>query len=219
MSLFLTNRSVNYKIEMSPRTKKQFEEIRRKSTEAIKTAAMELFARNGYHSTSISQIAKEAGVSKGLLYNYFESKEALLHDIIMEAVETGEQAMGQILSPEAGAAEQLRSMTEMTFDIVQKDLHYWKLMTSLAFQTDVLTGFMPELKKKQEKAVAAISGIFRRLGAGQPEKEALYYGAVLDGIVLHYMQMEENYPIEEMKAFVIKRFLPEGKLNNQNHKP
>ncbi len=194
---------------MSPRTKEQFEEIRRKSIEAIKQAAMELFARNGYHSTSISQIAKEAGVSKGLLYNYFESKEALLHDIIMEAVEMANEVMGNILSSDADAAEQLRMMTEVTFGIIQKDLHYWKLMTSLAFQTDALTGLMPELRKMQEEAIAGIAGIFRRLGAGEPEKEAFYYGAVLDGIMLHYMQMEEAYPIEEMKAFVIKRFLPE----------
>ncbi len=194
---------------MSPRTKKQFEAIRQKSTAAIKTAAMELFARNSYHSTSISQIAREAGVSKGLLYNYFESKEALLHDIIMEAVELGEQLMGQVLSSDIDAARQLRTMTEAAFSIVQKDLHYWKLMTALAFQTDVLIGLMPELRKKQEEAVAAMAGIFRRLGAEEPEKEALYYGAVLDGIMLHFMQMEEHYPIEEMKAFVLKRFLPE----------
>lgn len=198
---------------MSPRTKKQFEEIRQKSTAAIKTAAMELFARNGYHSTSISQIAREAGVSKGLLYNYFESKEALLHDIIMEAVELGEQMMGQVISSDADAAEQLQWMTEATFGTVQKDLHYWKLMTALAFQTDVLTSLMPELKKKQEEAVGVISGIFRRLGTEQPEKEALYYGAVLDGIMLHYMQMEAHYPIEEMKAFVLKRFLPSNKID------
>ncbi|MCO6480322.1 MAG: TetR/AcrR family transcriptional regulator [Phaeodactylibacter sp.] len=194
---------------MSPRTKEQFEEIRRKSIEAIKQAAMELFARNGYHSTSISQIAKEAGVSKGLLYNYFDSKEALLHDIIMEAVEMANEVMGNILSSDADAAEQLRMMTEVTFGIIQKDLHYWKLMTSLAFQTDALTGLMPELRKMQEETIMVIAGIFRRLGAGEPEKEAFYYGAVLDGIMLHYMQMEEAYPIEEMKAFVIKRFLPE----------
>ncbi|MCB9295567.1 MAG: TetR/AcrR family transcriptional regulator [Lewinellaceae bacterium] len=192
---------------MSPRTKKQFEEIRQRSMEAIKKAAMELFAHNGYHSTSISQIAKEAGISKGLLYNYFDSKEDLLHDIIMEAVDMGEQIMGEVLSSPKEAAQQLRSMTEVTFEIVQKDRHYWKLMTSLAFQTDVLTSLMPELRKKQEEAVAAIADIFRRLGSGEPEKEALYYGAVLDGIMLHYMQMEETYPIEEMKAYVLDRFL------------
>ncbi|PLX21155.1 MAG: hypothetical protein C0599_08290 [Salinivirgaceae bacterium] len=46
--------------------------------EKIVDAAITLFGENGFHNTSISQIAKNAGVSKGLMYNYFESKEELL---------------------------------------------------------------------------------------------------------------------------------------------
>ena len=53
-----------------PKTKEQFEEIRNKSKAAIIEAALELFANNGFHNTSITQIAKKAGVSKGLMYNY-----------------------------------------------------------------------------------------------------------------------------------------------------
>ncbi len=201
---------------MSPRSKEQFEEIRQRSIESIKQAAMELFARNGYHSTSISQIAKEAGVSKGLLYNYFDSKEELLREIIMEAVNMGEEMMESLISSSDDASEQLRRMTGATFELVQQDLQYWKLMTALAFQPDVLSSLMPELKKKQEETVKAVAGIFERLGAAEPIKEAFYYGAVLDGVMLHYMQLEENYPIEEMKAFVLDKFLPS--LNNQkNH--
>ena len=90
---------------------------------------MELFAHNGYHSTSISQIAREAGVSKGLLYNYFDSKEALLHDIVMEAVGVAEQMFGQLLSLSDDAAEQLQKMTEMSFELIKKDIHYWKLLS------------------------------------------------------------------------------------------
>jgi len=39
--------------------------------------ALQLFENNGYESTSISKIALTAGVSKGLMYNYFPSKVAL----------------------------------------------------------------------------------------------------------------------------------------------
>ncbi len=49
---------------MSPRTKAQFEEIRQKSRENIENIALELFALKGYHATSISQIAKKAGISR-----------------------------------------------------------------------------------------------------------------------------------------------------------
>jgi len=35
---------------------------------------LQLFANNGYESTSISKIALTAGISKGLMYNYFRAK-------------------------------------------------------------------------------------------------------------------------------------------------
>ncbi|MCU0361834.1 MAG: TetR/AcrR family transcriptional regulator [Bacteroidales bacterium] len=71
---------------MSPRTKKQFEEIREERKALIMNTALEHFAREGYHSATISHIARHAGISKGLMYNYFESKEALLAAIIQRSV-------------------------------------------------------------------------------------------------------------------------------------
>lgn len=44
----------------------------------IVDAAWQLFWRHGYHATSVADIAKLAGVPKGSVYNYFDSKEALL---------------------------------------------------------------------------------------------------------------------------------------------
>ena len=49
-------------------------------------AALEHFAGEGYYATTISHIAKHAGISKGLLYNYFDSKEALLSAILQRSV-------------------------------------------------------------------------------------------------------------------------------------
>ena len=191
---------------MSPRSKEQFEEIRQKSIQSIKEAALELFGHNGYHSTSISQIAKAAGISKGLLYNYFENKEALLEAIVMEAVEMGEVMMNELMNATISAEEKLNQITEASFSIVQQDPHYWKLMTALAFQTDALASLMPVLKKKQEMAVNMMISIFTELGSEQPEEEALFYGAVLDGVMLHYMQMDD-YPTEKMKKYVLDKFI------------
>ena len=67
---------------MSPRTPKQFEEIREEKKTLIMDVALEHFANEGYHNTTINHIAKHAGISKGLMYNYFESKEELLAEII-----------------------------------------------------------------------------------------------------------------------------------------
>ncbi|MDR1542801.1 MAG: TetR/AcrR family transcriptional regulator, partial [Prevotellaceae bacterium] len=64
-----------------PRTQVQYEKIRNEKRQLIKQTALSLFAENGYETTSISEIAKKAGISKGLMYNYFTSKEELLQII------------------------------------------------------------------------------------------------------------------------------------------
>ncbi|MDR1653742.1 MAG: TetR/AcrR family transcriptional regulator, partial [Prevotellaceae bacterium] len=64
-----------------PRTKEQYEKIRNEKRQLIKQTALSLFADKGYDATSISEIAKKAGISKGLMYNYFTSKEELLQII------------------------------------------------------------------------------------------------------------------------------------------
>ena len=71
---------------MSPRTQQQFQEMREEKMGLIMDVALEHFAKEGFFKTTISHIARHAGISKGLMYNYFESKEALLRAIIHKSV-------------------------------------------------------------------------------------------------------------------------------------
>src|SRR5512137_1078887 len=71
---------------MSPRTPQQFKEMREEKMTLIMDVALEHFANEGYFSTTINHIARHAGISKGLMYNYFESKEALLKAIIHKSI-------------------------------------------------------------------------------------------------------------------------------------
>jgi TetR/AcrR family transcriptional regulator len=54
---------------------------------AILSAAARVFADGGYDRTSMATLAGECGVSKALLYHYYASKEALLHDILCSHLE------------------------------------------------------------------------------------------------------------------------------------
>jgi AcrR family transcriptional regulator len=71
---------------MSPRTRQQFEEIREEKRALIMDTALKHFADEGFHKTTINHLAKHAGISKGLMYNYFESKEELLAELIARSV-------------------------------------------------------------------------------------------------------------------------------------
>ncbi len=53
----------------------------------ILDAAERLITRYGYNKTTISDIAHEAGISKGAVYLHFSSKEALFEELVLRAVE------------------------------------------------------------------------------------------------------------------------------------
>ena len=50
----------------------------------ILDAAIRVFARQGFHSTRVSDIADEAGVAYGLVYHYFRSKDEVLNELFSE---------------------------------------------------------------------------------------------------------------------------------------
>jgi AcrR family transcriptional regulator len=189
---------------MSPKSKEQFEAIRQKSEAAIKEVALELFATKGYNNTSISQIAKAANISKGLMYNYFDSKEDLLHTILIEAVEEGADVMQEFLQNRYDPLEELIGITKASIGMVKTNFNYWKLMTALAFQENVITGIKDLLEKKQEAIINQVFSIFERLGSANPKLEAYLYGAILDGMMVHYINMGKEYPLDEMEAYIIE---------------
>ena len=57
-----------------------------KIKESIKRAAQELFRKFGYHKTSVNEIAKKAKIAKATIYKYFDSKEAVLHALLMDYI-------------------------------------------------------------------------------------------------------------------------------------
>jgi len=72
---------------VSPRTKEQNEEIRRQRRQEILQAALLVYAEQGYSATEIGDIAKKAGLARGLVYHYFENKQHLfrqLHEHVMD---------------------------------------------------------------------------------------------------------------------------------------
>jgi len=57
-----------------------------KIKDSIKRAAQELFRKFGYHKTSVNEIAKRARIAKATIYKYFNSKEAVLHTLLMDYI-------------------------------------------------------------------------------------------------------------------------------------
>lgn len=194
-------------IEMSKR-QARFEQLRETSKERIERAAMELFAHNGYGNTSISQIAQAAGISKGLMYNYYESKEALLKAIVKKGFDIGEEmiARGADMMKNASPEEILKTVINRAFDEVLRTPEYWKLLTSLAFQEEVLKAMAPEMEEQKQKNIKLGIHLFKQMGYPNPLEQALLLGAALDGVLIQYILYPKEYPLENMKQLLIETF-------------
>lgn len=84
--------------------------------DAILQSAAELFATNGYERTSLAGIAAACQVSKALVYHYYDSKEALLFDVIDRHIRGLVAAAERADDPLAPPEERLRRLVEALLD-------------------------------------------------------------------------------------------------------
>jgi AcrR family transcriptional regulator len=61
---------------------------------AILQATLRLISENGFHGTAMSKVAKEAGVSAGIIYHYFDSKDDLMDELYRDIKRNFGQAIG-----------------------------------------------------------------------------------------------------------------------------
>lgn len=191
---------------MSPRTKQQFDDIRENRKKLIRDTALRLFAEEGYHATSISKIAKKADISKGLMYNYFSSKEELLMGILNEGVE---EFINYFDTNKDGELtdDEFKYFIEMTFKVLKERTDYWRLYFSLALQPSVFSILQNKYRKLLETTLAIMEDYFSKKDYENPRMQALMFGAFLDGVGLNYVMDPTNFQIEEIKEYVIHHYL------------
>ncbi|MEE4313791.1 MAG: TetR/AcrR family transcriptional regulator [Desulfofustis sp.] len=74
---------------------------------AIIDAAIKLFSRNGYEQTSIEELAREAGVGKGTVYSYFQTKKEIVHAFCEAELDFTRSELAAHTNPESSLQEQL----------------------------------------------------------------------------------------------------------------
>lgn len=163
----------------------------------ILAAALNLFAHNGFHATSVSQIAQGARVSKGLTYNYFDSKEALLLAIIEQASETM-MAVADEMATGGGYQIMLRDFLDRYRKSLKANSQFLTFQLSLMFQPDLKAIVQSPMHARAEQLLKMTETMFAKAGADEPLSTARHFIAELDGITLHYLSVFEDYPLDDM---------------------
>ena len=76
----------------------------------ILDAAVRVFARQGFHTCRVSDIADEAGVAYGLVYHYFQSKDEVLDTLFLERWDVMLDAIRAVDTPGTPARDKLRAI-------------------------------------------------------------------------------------------------------------
>lgn len=97
---------------------------------AILDAALTAFSQKGYHATSLDDIAREAGVSKALIYEHFASKQELHGDLIARnARELTQRVAGALSGVQIeSTVERLATGLEAFFAFVEERRDAWRML-------------------------------------------------------------------------------------------
>jgi AcrR family transcriptional regulator len=188
---------------MSPRTPEQFEKMRESRRKQIMDAALELFAQEGYANCSIAQLASYAGISKGLMYNYFESKEALLVAII----EDGISEILNYFDPNHDGvltSEELAGFVRKIFSSIRENQHFWILYINVVLQPRVKEFLEGEpFINIMDKFGPMLITYFTQMGFEDPVLEMFTFSALIEGfgVLMIYAYSNVELPDELFRNY------------------
>lgn len=202
-----------------PRTPRQYEEIRNEKKKLILDTALELFANQGYASTSISKIAQKAGISKGLMYNYFESKDELLRTIMNDFIDE----MIGLLDPNRDNSlddDELSNLIDYFFELIKNRREEMKLFYQLSLQPDVMNLLTQDamLEKSIKYKKMYVDNLMSKF-PDDPVSAMINLISIFKGFALIYVFTPESYPdeiLEHYKKHLKDMFVKKNK-NTSDH--
>jgi AcrR family transcriptional regulator len=162
----------------------------------IEDAAKQLFIRQGFHATSMRNIAARAGTSLGNLYNYYPTKEAILGSIISKYQQVVDDRLRSMFDEieDPLNPDDLKRFARLVKQMVNEHHEFWLLM-----YIDVLEFENQHFRKMFENLAQKLRHRFAK-----PFAELLRSGALHDGVdpaigfTAAYMQFFNYFIVEKL---------------------
>lgn len=187
---------------MSPRGKEFNEKKRAEAKGRIAKAALKVFAEYGYHGATMEHIMRVSGLSKGLVYLYFPSKERMFFHIVELALAVSKNIWDEGLNAPGTAWQKIEKLSEVLFENAFTDENslYFLIMLQATTQGKGIPGLfeyivehgahynlLPSLVREAQNSGEA--------APGDPDVLASTYLAVVQGytiILLHDKDLQKK---------------------------
>lgn len=200
-----------------PRTKEQYEAMRIATKEKIQAAAIKLFTQKGYAATNVQDIADKAGISTGLMYRHYKSKDDLFNSLVREAAE-GLSRITKAFQSDASPIDLIWQLTAEILDDLTKNDEFAEY-TILMNQSIMMEKTIPQVLNLIEQSSAMMNQTAQLIEKGQKLGQfkegdsygmALYYYASVQGLAEMKLTLKDRFVTPSMKivtAFLIKEEL------------
>ncbi|OIU67014.1 TetR/AcrR family transcriptional regulator [Rossellomorea aquimaris] len=191
------------------------EEKKRRKRALILEAAVKLFSENGFAETPIAAVAKEAGVSFGTVFTYFETKDVLFQASVLEHLEEIKPYFYEIEERYSGnPMEMVKEMIHCQVDMFSKSMDYLRLIQQVLARPDRYPALFKEL---DDFVNVFIDKIYPVIAEGQemglfykdaPPLIAQSYLSLINGMRLTFIDDYTNLVWNDMKIQALRLFGP-----------
>ncbi|WP_347157785.1 TetR/AcrR family transcriptional regulator [Pontibacter chitinilyticus] len=169
--------------------------------EMILETALNLFSDKGYDATPTSLIAKEAGVSEGLIFKHYASKENLLETIIKAGYRRiTEKSKGVVM--ESDPEKLISNVLDMPLKLVEEERNFWRMQFRLVDEEVAQKHHLRYSQSVMQKLVEA----FRKLDYAQPELESEILMLMVEGLWRLYLTNEDKSHFNQMLDLIKSKY-------------
>ena len=171
--------------------------------ELILDSALNLFADRGYEATPTSLIAKEAGVSEGLIFKHFLNKGNLLEEIVKAGYRRiSDKSKG--LVAEDDPAKLISNVLDMPLRLVEEERNFWRMQFRLVDEAIAQKHHLRYTHSVMEKLTKA----FRKLGYKEPEMESEILMLMVEGLWRLFLTDEDKSHFVKMIDVIKLKYKP-----------
>ncbi|AIF70268.1 hypothetical protein PAP_09460 [Palaeococcus pacificus DY20341] len=183
---------------------------RKETRERILEVALELFSERAYDDVSMEEIAKKVGISKGGLFYHFSSK----YELAKEALFYGFEQWAKTIFPKILSAEspedKFKALIEYSFEFILNNPKLSRFFLEVYEESIKHGNGLGQWDAFYEEYLELFGGIFEELGVPNPRLRAMLFGALLDGLALHYLVAGDEgrgyFDIEALKREIFEMF-------------
>lgn len=182
--------------------------MRRKETkERILEVALELFSERAYDDVSMEEIAKKVGLSKGGLFYHFSSKYELAKEALLYGFEQWtKEIFPKILSAKS-PEDKFKALIDYSFEFILNNPKLSRFFLEVYEEGIKHGNGLEQWKGFYEEYLELFGSIFKELGVLNPRVRAILFGALLDGLAIHYLMAGGYFDIRDLKKEILEIFL------------